>query len=305
MEWLHENKNDFADAINLASERNGVLPAVVEKDYYVTVILRCLSNRLDYVVFKGGTSLSKCHKVIKRFSEDIDITIDKNLTQSQKRELKQTIKEVAEKIGLRIPNINLLRSRRSYNRYILEYDSVVTEQDEAIQTAVLLETSFAEISFPTVRMSVHSYIGDLMYEEAPGQSENYGLDLFEMKVQGIDRTLVDKVFAICDYYMLGKVKKYSRHIYDIYKLIQIVPQDDAFKELIQQVRLERAKTNICPSAQPEIDIPDTLMAIVKNEVFKEDYRSITSRILEEPISYETAIQAVKKIAESGCFDSLS
>ena len=54
------------------------------------------------------------------------------------------------------------------------------------------------------------------------------------------------------------------------------------------------------------DFADTInLASERNGVFKEDYRSITSRILEEPISYETAIQAVKKIAESGCFDSLS
>lgn len=54
-----------------------------------------------------------------------------------------------------------------------------------------------------------------------------------MKVQGMDRTLVDKVFAICDYYMLDKVKNHSRHIfYEIYKLIQIVPNTDEFRKLI-------------------------------------------------------------------------
>ena len=49
---------------------------VIEKDYYVTMLLKLLSDKIPYIVFKGGTSLSKCYKVIKRFSEDIDITID-------------------------------------------------------------------------------------------------------------------------------------------------------------------------------------------------------------------------------------
>lgn len=49
----------------------------LDKDYYVTMILRELSERQNFIVFKGGTSLSKCHKAIKRFSEDIDITIDR------------------------------------------------------------------------------------------------------------------------------------------------------------------------------------------------------------------------------------
>ena len=58
MAWLHENREEFFDAVNLAAEKYNVLPTVVEKDYYVTMILRGLSSRLDYVVFKGGTSLS-------------------------------------------------------------------------------------------------------------------------------------------------------------------------------------------------------------------------------------------------------
>ena len=69
-----------------------------------------------------------------------------------------------------------------------------------------METSFAEVSFPTVILQVHSYIGDMMTKEAPDELENFHLEPFEMKVQGLDRTLVDKVFAICDYYMQDRVK---------------------------------------------------------------------------------------------------
>lgn len=302
MAWLHENREEFFDAVNLAAERHSVLPAIVEKDYYVTMILHVLSSRLDYVVFKGGTSLSKCHKVIRRFSEDIDITIDKKLSQGQMKKLKETIKTVAEELGLRIPNIEETRSRRSYNRYILEYDSVLAKPDNAIQTSVLMETSFAEISFPTVLLPVHSYIGDMMTEEAPDQIENYRLGLFEMKVQGIDRTLADKVFALCDYYLQKRVKKHSRHLYDIYKLLPIVPLDAGFAQLVREVRAERAKTNICPSAQPGVDVSELLNTIIENDVYKDDYETITSRILEEPVSYGVAIESLKEIAASGLFE---
>ena len=84
MAYLHENKEEFTNAVNLASEYFHILPIIVEKDYYVTMILRELSKHLDFVVFKGGTSLSKCYKAIKRFSEDIDITIDSKLSQGQR-----------------------------------------------------------------------------------------------------------------------------------------------------------------------------------------------------------------------------
>lgn len=302
MAYLHENREEFKTAVNLASEYFHILPIIAEKDYYVTMILRALSEREDFIVFKGGTSLSKCHKAIKRFSEDIDITIDSKLTQRQMKKLKESIKAIAEQLRLSIPNIDETRSRRSYNRYILEYQSVLSELDDAVQTAVLMETSFAEVSFPTVILPVHSYIGDMMEEEAPEELENFCLKPFEMKVQGIDRTLADKVFAICDYYMQDRVKKHSRHIYDIYKLTQIVPQTDEFKALVKEVRSVRAVTNICPSAQPDVNVPDMLNFLIENDIYKEDYENITARILEEDVSYDVAIEALKKIATSGMFE---
>lgn len=302
MVYLHKDKEEFINAVNLASEYFHILPIIVEKDYYVTMILRELSERQGFVVFKGGTSLSKCHKAIKRFSEDIDITIDSKLSQGQMKKLKEVIKDIAAELGLAIPNIEETRSRRSYNRYILEYQSALSEPDDAVQSAVLMETSFAEVSFPTVILQVHSYIGDMMTKEAPDELENFHLEPFEMKVQGLDRTLVDKVFAICDYYMQDRVKKHSRHIYDIYKLLQIVPQTEEFRALIQEVRSVRAMTNICPSAQPEVNVPEMLNFLIENEIYKDDYEKITARILEEDVNYETAIEAVKKIAASGMFE---
>ncbi|MBQ5988241.1 MAG: nucleotidyl transferase AbiEii/AbiGii toxin family protein [Oscillospiraceae bacterium] len=302
MAYLHDNKAEFLKAVNIAAERYSLYPSVVEKDYYVTMILRNLSEKLGYIVFKGGTSLSKCHKVIKRFSEDIDITIDAKLSQGQMKKLKEAIKSTAEEYGLTIPNIDETRSRRSYNRYILEYKSVIEEYDETVQTAVLLETSFAEVSFPTVILPVHSYIGDMMKEEAPEEIENFRLDKFEMKVQGLDRTLADKVFALCDYYLQKRVRKHSRHIYDIYKLLNYVPLNDEFKTLVNEVRQVRAQTSICPSAQNGVNIPEMLWFIIENNIYREDYNTITTRILEENISYETAVEALKTIAVSEMFE---
>ncbi|MBR3534893.1 MAG: nucleotidyl transferase AbiEii/AbiGii toxin family protein [Oscillospiraceae bacterium] len=304
MAYLHEDKEEFLTAVNLAGRKYGIRQNIIEKDYYVTLILRELSEKLDYIVFKGGTSLSKCHHVINRFSEDIDITIDAKLSQGQMKKLKETIKEISDKFEMSIPNIDKTRSRRSYNRYILEYKSVVDDKNDAVQSAVLLETSFAEVSFPTVFLPVHSYIGDMMTDEAPEQLSGYKLDPFEMKVQGLDRTLADKVFAVCDYYLQNKVEKHSRHIYDIYKLLSIVPLTNDFKVLVHEVRNVRALTNICPSAQPEINVTEILRILIEQEIYKDDYEKITSRILEEDVKYETAIEAIKTIIETGIFDKV-
>ena len=64
----------------------------------------------------------------------------------------------------------------------------------------------------------------------------------------------------------------------------------------------RAMTNICPSAQPDVNVPEMLNFLIENEIYKEDYENITARILEEDVSYDVAIEAVKKIAASGMFE---
>lgn len=301
MEFLHNDKETFSQAINLVTNKNGIRSEIVEKDYYVTMILRFLSERLPFIVFKGGTSLSKCHKAIKRFSEDIDITIDTTISQGQKKKVKEAIEEVSAILGLSIPNIDKTRSRRDYNRYEIEYNPIDELDDVAVLPAVILETSYTAISFPVSELPVHNYIGDMMVEEAPDYIERYSLSPFTMKVQDISRTLADKVFAICDYYLQNKTEKHSRHLYDIYKLLPHVPQDDSFKKLVKEVRQVRALSPVCPSAKQDVDVVDLLKRIVSENVYKSDYENITENLLEEELNYETVIPALKQIAENGMF----
>ena len=181
---MHKDKYEFIDAINLASIRFEIVPSVAEKDYYVTMILKELSQRMPFIVFKGGTSLSKCFKIIKRFSEDIDITIDTKISQGQMKKLKENIQDVAKILGLNIPNIDETKSRRNYNKYLFQYQSVIDEEENSvIAPTVIMETSFTEISFPTEIRAVGSYIGEMMQLEAPDMLERFQLNPFDMKVQ--------------------------------------------------------------------------------------------------------------------------
>ena len=303
MEYLHNDKERFREAINLAVYQTGISSEAVEKDYYVTMILKKLAENLSFVVFKGGTSLSKCHQVIKRFSEDIDVTIDMSLSQGQKKKVKEVIVEIVETMGLKITNLAETRRRRDYNRYVIAYESALPENGIVVQPAVLVETSYTAVAFPTVLLPVSNYIGKMMEIEAPEFVQVYGLAPFEMKVQGLDRTLVDKVFAVCDYYLQDKVKKHSRHIYDIYKLLPLVPQDEEYHKLVQEVRKVRKDSPVCPSARDNVDIPALLRKIIKETVYRADYRNSTEGLLEEKISYEIAIQALESIAEGKMFEN--
>lgn len=86
---------------------------------------------------------------------------------------------------MNIENLDETRSRRDYNRYIISYDSVLPLASDALNPAVLLETSYTAVSFPTVILPVHSYIGDMMDKEAPDSIEEFMLLPFSMKVQAL------------------------------------------------------------------------------------------------------------------------
>lgn len=299
--FLHEDKKQFFHVINRVSYQTGRMGKMIEKDYYVTMILRLLSSKMPFVVFKGGTSLSKCYKVISRFSEDIDITVDHGLSQGQKKKLKYGIVDAIRQMELKILNLDETRSRRDYNRYIIAYESVLPKLNEMVQPVIFLETSFTTIAFPTIIMPVESMVGDMLKAEAPELLEKYELNAFCMKVQGLDRTLADKVFAVCDYYLQNRVRKHSRHLYDIYMLLPLVRQDEAFRMLVQEVRSVRKPSLICPSAKDEVDIPALLTEIIQNEAYREDYRNLTEKLLEEKVDYDTAVTALKRIAAGDMF----
>lgn len=295
MVYLRKNKNRFKEAIDLAVYYTGLAPEVIEKDYYITLILRKLAEQLPFIVFKGGTSLSKCHRVIERFSEDVDLCVDTNLSQGQKKNVKQVIVKISEDLGMTVSNLEQTRSRRDYNRYVIEYTSVLTDYESVIKPAVLLEMSYTTLAFPTNVLQVNNYVGEMLQLEAPDLLDEYSLDPFEMKVQDIQRTLIDKIFAICDYYMQEKTGHHSRHIYDIYKLLPLIKIDSSFFELVKEVRNQRKESIICVSAQDGIDITRLLNEIIDKNVYREDYQNLTEKLLLEKVSYEVAIEALKEI----------
>ena len=89
--YLHEDREMFRTIVEQVAEESGKNSIVIEKDYYVTLILKLLSEQLELCVFKGGTSLSKGFRVINRFSEDIDITFNEHIGESRRKKLKHVV----------------------------------------------------------------------------------------------------------------------------------------------------------------------------------------------------------------------
>lgn len=130
----------------------------------------------------------------------------------------------------------------------------------------------------------------------------FGLELFEMNLQTIGRTYIDKVFALCDYYIQGKSKRYSRHLYDLYKLKEHVAFDENFVRLVKEVRNHRAKMKICPSAKEGVDIPALIHEFCEKEFYRQDYISITEYFVDDMVGYEQAAEQMVCLADSGMFE---
>jgi hypothetical protein len=74
-EFLHEHR-EFTDLLRAAAEEKSIAPDLVEKDYWIMHCLYGLEKQGYAFELKGGTSLSKGFKIIRRFSEDIDLRIN-------------------------------------------------------------------------------------------------------------------------------------------------------------------------------------------------------------------------------------
>lgn len=299
MNWYSNRRKEWKEAIEQTAQETGRLETYIEKDSIQSMFLERLSKSSLPFVFKGGTCLSKGYRLIDRFSEDIDLSFYRPATVSERKKSKSEILSIAESIGLVLANPDSVMSGHSFNRYLFSYDSLFEEGVGEL----LVETNYYQPADPVATKNIHSLVGDV--------AERFGTDLrmpfpkngFEMKVLTLERTFVDKVFAVCDYRIANMKDRDSRHIYDIFKILPKIRVDGNLRSLIDRVRKERMSSKNNPSAQPECDIPSMLREIIDSRFYESDYEKVTSLLLYEDVGYETAVGGgIAKVAETDLFE---
>ena len=302
MMYLHNDKELFKEVVYATANEISLPIAIIEKDYYVTMILRELSKRAPECVFKGGTSLSKCHHIIDRFSEDIDITFSNDLGRGARRRFKENVViKISEELEMPIPDVDVIWSKADYQCYIFKYFPIDGYVSESMFPGVKMEVVLMSKAFPTEKILVDSYIYQFLMKDNMDIVEEYGLKPFEMNVQSLERTFIDKVFAICDYYLEDDIKFHSRHIFDIYMLLPKMNFNDEFEQLIKEVREHRRQIGRCPSSASDVNIRSLLVQIVENRVYEADYEDITEYFQKTKIEYTEAIKAIQKVVEASIF----
>ena len=286
MRWYKNNKTEWKEIIDAVSTELKRNPLMVEKDTIQSMFLYKLSLCELPFVFKGGTSLSKAFDLIDRFSEDIDLSMSRNVTAKEKKQSKEIIISIAKELGLTLKNPDKIQSRYDYNKYIFEYESFYSVD----KLELLVETSYYQISYPVVNHRVYSFIEKFCHKNNLTLPIEFDAALFNMNVQSLERTFIDNVFAVCDYKIQNMMARDSRHLYDIAKILPNINLDDNLKEIVKAVRLDRSKSKNNPSANSKYNINEMLKDIIETRFYESDYKNITLKLLYDKISYDDVIK---------------
>lgn len=245
---LFRDRGEFEPTLRTAAEKLSVPPIVIEKDYWIVQILRCLSRDFgDDFIFKGGTSLSKGYELTGRFSEDVDLLIISN--ERTRGELDRLMKGMAlaaadhvegEAEPTRYPDKGRARA------YVVTY---ATSQEETglIKHGVLLEMGVRGGAYPHKTREIDSFLATTLRESGFETSEYEDLSSVEVPLLHPGRTLLEKL-AIIE----GEAKRLTndggplkgtiaRHFYDIHFLLDTA---EAHELLADREEFSRVVTDI-------------------------------------------------------------
>jgi len=226
---LHKDQNSFNAAILAAADNLEILPVFIEKDYWITLVLKRLSesNLMDSVVFKGGTSLSKGYRLIDRFSEDIDIAL-LNVSELSGNKVKSIIRKVEKDISVDLFEINDhpkaskgSRFRKSYFRYTKTGDDRFYE---AISDNLIIEINSFANPFPYEKREITSLVSSSLAKNNQMELiKKYELMPVTLNVLHKNQTLLEKLVSLFRFSfeedpVLGISGK-IRHFYDLHYLL--------------------------------------------------------------------------------------
>lgn len=223
---LFRDTPEFEPTLDAAAERLGISPTAVEKDYWVSEVLRVLVAEFpDDFIFKGGTSLSKGYGIIERFSEDIDVLV---LSGSRGRGwvdkvMKAMGQRAAAGIGGEATSAGAETGR--HRAYTVNYPAT-RSATQLIETSVLLEMGVRGGSHPQEPATIGSLLGDALGNAGTDLTEFEDLAPFVVSVLHPARTLLEKLVHVHDLSLqlegdeaFTPPSQSGRHFYDIYQLL--------------------------------------------------------------------------------------
>lgn len=325
MKYIDLSENDCIDICNRVQVETGLSHQIIEKDWWVTTALRAMFN-LPYaenLSFKGGTSLSKCWSLIERFSEDIDIAINREFlgfggvlskTQISDKLRRSTCSFVREKLQNDIKK-SLIKNGVNASKFRVNVNitSITTTDPEIIEieyqslfqtlpyikNRVIIEVSGRSMDEPTMQIQVGSMI-DKVYINAPFTEES-----FNVKTVLVERTFLEKICLLHEEFSkprdLIRTERMSRHLYDIVQIMNSKYADNALKDeaLYNSVVEHRRKFIGLKGFDYETLYPKNINIIPPHSVindWKEDYRRMQeTMIYGNSLPFDELLQLIKTL----------
>jgi Nucleotidyl transferase AbiEii toxin, Type IV TA system len=321
--WLTLTKERRIEILNQATELTGLPSVAIEKDWWVTLALNA-SFSLPYsknIVFKGGTSLSKGWNLIERFSEDIDLAIDrkyfgfdgdisktqiKNLRKQSCEFISTTFLEDLTKILTEWKAIDECKliaqpvkdSDKDPQVIEIHYNSVI-DTSEYLPQRVLIEVSSRSLMEPIEERQINS----ILSENFPQQS--FVTFPFAIPTVLPQRTFLEKVFLLHEEFSQEaekiRIDRLSRHLYDLEKLMDTEHGIETLQntDLYNNIVAHREKFNSLRGLDYANHIPSKISIIPPDGVVKDyerDYDAMTSfMIYGEPLKFDNLMKRILEL----------
>lgn len=316
-EFAKKSPDEMAPYFEAAREKTGHTPLILEKDFWVCWTLKrlfSLQALSGQLTFKGGTSLSKAFGIIKRFSEDIDVTIDRTALgfdgdknpegkgRDKRDKLLRELKD-ATKTFVQGPLFKMLedeiaqglKDSQSWKLYIdpddpdgqtliFEYPTNRSEKGSGyLAKEVKIEFGSRGDRWPSKTKAIRSYVAEAL----PDEFESGSIDV---EVLGAERTFWEKATILHQLYHWPTEKpipqRYARHYYDVYCLLKSDLRDGLMKssDLLEKVaehkrqffRSGAAKYDLARKGSLKLSLPDHI-----KEALERDYESMQEMIFGE------------------------
>ena len=311
---LHQDSDAFRVLLEQLHERTGYRTDVLEKDYYVVLILKELAEKQKAglpAYFKGGTALYKALKTTNRFSEDIDLSVDARACSRSQND--RRLEQAAKKYASLRRDAEAGKTNRSEVIAVYTYEPVADyDANDALQRFGKLKveaTSFT-ISEPVEILEISAMIYDLATEEEQKlQRELYDVAPFSLMTITMERIFVDKLFAAEAYVRKAsephRAFEAAKHIYDLAvmlrqpKIQQLMSDERQMKTLLDiRTEEETGRLDGIPGVKPsEFTFFDDAAG---NEAVRKAYTVMQAQYVlrrEDRIGFDDAADALREIRD--------
>ncbi len=313
-------KNDKLKVFEQISARTPLPDYAVEKDWWVVQTLRIIFGMdfANHIIFKGGTSLSKAWKLIDRFSEDIDLALDKAVLGIDEVRTKKQVKQLRSNSKKFITNEFYPSLKKGFfNAGFADVEIFIPEATENdpltieihypfvakysayIKPRVLIEIGSRSLKEPYAERIITSFVAEQFSEQ------DFADKPVKIATVTPDRTFLEKIFLLHEEFQKDEIRidQLSRHFYDIEKMMDTPFAKTALsdRDLYQTIVQHRKLLFSINQVDYNLHQPQTINLIPPDEIIKEwekDYKKLCENMIYgDNLSWKKLMERIEELKE--------